>query len=526
MRQLLLVDGDVRTMDPRRPRMQAVAVRGSTIVAVGTTREVLSWRERGDVVVRLRGRTVVPGLNDAHAHLLSYALGRRRLRLERMGKDMVLKGIQDAARHQPRGTWILGRGWNHNLWAPKVLPDRHDLDRVAPGHPVSLVSHDGHAIWANTRAIEAAGIDRVRKDPPKGRIVRDVHGAPTGILLEHAIELMSARIPPPTAAVRRQAISELLPLLHAHGITSVQVIEADDSLTTLLDLAEDGRLPLRVAFFVPVETWRKTARHGMRTKLPEDRFRVGGVKVFADGTLSSQTAAMVAPFEGTSDRGMLLLSERELKRVTREVNRAGLSVLVHAIGDRAVRATLDAFAAALPDAQRWDLRNRVEHAEVISPADVKRFQRLGVIASVQPNQIFADISTAEKLWGQKRCARAFPLRSLWQAEAIVAFGSDCPVEDVAPLPGIYAAVARTRMDGTPHGGWHPEEALTVEEAIWAYTMGSAYASHEEDRKGSITPGKVADLVVLSNDMFTGSPRRILEAQVDMTIFDGEVVFER
>ncbi len=526
MKQLLLVDGDVRTMDPRRPRMEAVAVRGSTIVAVGTTREVLSWKERGDVVVKLRGRTVIPGINDAHAHILGYALGRKRLRLDRMGKDMVLRGVSDAARHQPRGTWILGRGWNHNLWAPKVLPDRHDLDRVAPGHPVSLVSHDGHAIWANTRALETAAVDRMRKDPPNGRIVRDAAGAPTGVLFEHAIELMSGRIPAPTAAVRRQAISELLPLLHAHGITSAQVIEADDSLTTLLDLAEDGRLPLRVAFFVPLESWKKTTRHGRRTQLPEDRFRIGGVKVFADGTLSSQTAAMVAPYVGTRDHGMLHLPPRELARVAREVNRAGLSVMMHAIGDRAVRATLDAYAAALPDTRRWDLRNRVEHAEVIAPSDVRRFQRLGVIASMQPNQIFADISTAEKLWGPKRCARAFPFRSLWQSEAIVAFGSDCPVEDVAPLPGIYAAVARARMDGSPRGGWHPEEALTVEEAVWAYTMGGAYASHEEDRKGSITPGKVADLVVLSHDIFAGPPRRILEAKVDMTIFDGQVVYER
>ncbi len=526
MKQLLFVNGDVHTMDPRRPRVEAACVRGNTITAVGTSRDVLSWKERGDRVIDLRGRPLLPGFIDAHAHILSYALGRRRLRLERMGKDMVLKGVQDAARRQPRGSWILGRGWNHHLWAPKVLPHRRELDRIAPEHHVSLVSHDGHAIWANTRAIEAAGVDRMRKDPPGGQIVRDEDGSPSGVLFEHAIELMLARIPPPTARGRREAVASIVPLAHSLGVTSLHVIEDHDSLSTLAEMWADGELPLRVTFYVPVEGWKTTARNKIRSGFGGEEFRIGGVKIYADGTLSSRTAAMLEPFSDGRDRGMLLVPAKEMREVVRDVNAAGLAVMVHAIGDRAVRATLDAYQGALKHAQRWDLRNRVEHAEVISTEDIPRFQGLGVIASMQPNQIFADISPAERLWGRKRCERAFPLRSLWQSGAIVAFGSDCPVEDLPPLPSIYAAVSRTRMDGTPAGGWNREEALTVEEAVWAYTMGGAYASHEEDRKGSITPGKLADLVVLSQDIFRGSPRRILEAKVDLTLFNGQVVYGR
>lgn len=526
MRQVLFVNGDVRTMDPRRPRAAAVCVRGNTITAVGTSRDVLSWKERGDRVIDLRGRPVVPGFIDAHAHVLSYALTRRRLRLDHMGKDMVLKGVSDAARRQPRGSWILGRGWNHHLWAPEVLPHRRELDLVAPDHNVALVSHDGHTIWANTRAIEAAGIDRIRREPNGGRIARDGDGTPSGILFEHAIDLMLARIPPPTERVRRQAISEVVPLAQSLGVTSLHVIEDHDSLSTLAEMWADGELPLRVAFFVPVEGWKTTARNGIRSGFGGDRFRICGVKIYADGTLSSRTAAMLEPFSDGKDRGMLLVSAREMREVVRDVNAAGLSVMVHAIGDRAVHVTLDAFQGALRHAQRWDLRNRVEHAEMIAEADIARFQRLGVIASMQPNQLDADISPAERMWGKERCARAFPFRSLWESGAILAFGSDIPVEDLPPLPGIYAAVSRTRMDGTPAGGWNRDEALTVEEAIWAYTMGGAYASHEEDRKGSITPGKLADLVVLSQDIFRGSPRRILEAKVDLTVFDGQIVYER
>lgn len=540
---LILTNGRVYTMDAALPLAEAVAVAGNRILAVGRASEMAPLRGPKTEVIDLHNRPLLPAFTDSHIHFLSYALSRQRLDLSatRSAEEAAAIVAHQAARY-PSDRWLRGHGWDRNIWADKTMPTKALLDAVAPEHAVALESKDLHCVWANSKALAQAGITAATPDPPGGVIVRDPHtGEPTGILLEAACKLVSRVYPQPTLAECTDAVKEATPLAWAAGITGIhQMGDAPDAraFRTFQLLHQQGELGLRVAYYIPQENLEAAIAVGLRSGFGDERLRIGGVKLFVDGSLGSRTAWMLEPFEDEPhNHGVSRLEPARLLELVRRATAAGLSVAVHAIGDRANREAIEAIAATrrmVPstfppaDSASWadaQLRHRIEHAQLLHPDDIPRLARERIVASMQPIHCTSDMEMAELHWGEPRCAGAYAWRSLLDAGVPLAFGSDAPVESPDVLAGIHAAVTRRRADGFPGlEGWHPEQRLSVAEAIHAYTLGAAYAAGEERWRGSITPGKLADLVVLSEDIFACEAMDILAARVDMTIFDGRVAY--
>jgi len=523
---LILYNGTIHTMDPARPRAEAVAIAGHRILAVGNNEEIQALLAPRGEALNLRGRTVLPSFTDCHIHFLSYALRLRQIDLTGLAsKEAVLERIAKRAAETTPGRWLQGGGWDRNLWPDPSFPTKADLDRVAPEHPVALSSKCGHALWVNSRALELAGITADTPDPDGGEIERHpATGEPTGILKEQAIQLVRQAIPRPEPEEIEEAIAQAIPHLHRAGLTGVHDCEGVEAFAAFQRLAARGELRLRVLMHIPLENLDSAIQLGLRSGFGNEVLRIGAVKMFADGSLGARTAAMLEPYEGEPDNlGIMVMSEEELKEMVRKACQAGIAPAIHAIGDRATHAVLNAYEAHHPLWREQGLRPRVEHAQLLTSEDIQRLGHLGVIASMQPIHCTADMEMVDRHWGA-RGAGAYAFRGLLDAGATLAFGSDCPVEDFSPLAGIHAAVTRRRADGLPGPqGWRPSERITVAEAVRAYTQGAAYASGEERLKGSISPGKLADLVVLSQDIFTIHPMDILETEVVGTIFDGKVV---
>lgn len=523
-RYLAVVHGAVYTMDAAQPAAEAVLIRGDRIAAVGSTEEIRALAPTGTPELDAGGRTVLPGWNDAHLHLIEFGLTLQRLLLADTTSLAEVQARVAAAAHATAGRWVLGRSWNHNVWPTPAMPCRQDLDAVAGDVPVALTSKDGHALWCNSAALRLAGIDQNTPDPAGGRILRDVSGQPTGILCDAAIGLLERVIPAPSPAEREQAAAAACQAALELGITSVQTCEGPSEFYALRTLESAGRLNVRIWHMVPVESLPEALHMGLQTGFGSDRLRIGHVKMFADGALGSATAEMLAPYEGsTDDRGVAVTSSAELYEHALAAARGGLASAVHAIGDSANRRVIDVYARLQRELPERRLRHRIEHVQLITPEDVSRLAPLGAIASMQPIHCIHDMHMADRQWGA-RARHAYAFRSLRNAGVPLAFGTDCPVEALAPLPGIWAAVMRQEVDGTPDGGWYPQERLTLDEAVRAYTLGGAYASYQEDIKGSITPGKWADLVMLSQDIFAGPPQALLETSVTATIVAGEVAY--
>jgi predicted amidohydrolase YtcJ len=524
---LVLLNGKVYTMDDENPRAEAVAIDGSRIIAVGETTEVRRLVGDATRVLDLQGKTVIPGLIDCHIHFLAYALRAQEVDVDGTAslQEALAKVAARVASAKP-GEWIVGGGWDKNRWPRGSKPSKEDLDGVAANHPVALASKDGHTLWVNSLALAQASITRATPSPPGGEIERDADtGDVTGLLKENAIALIQAVLPEPTVEEAAEAVKPAIQIAHTLGVTSIHVPEGRKAFQAFQRLLARGDLHLRVTMLLPAESLDAATAVGVRTGFGNERLRVGMVKVFADGSLGSQTAAMLEPYEGDpGNRGILVLSREELRRVLATAVTHGLGVAVHAIGDRANRVTLDVIEDVAAVAAGRPTRWRIEHAQHITPMDRKRFQRLGVIASVQPSHIALDMDLAETRLGS-RSREAYPLRSLRDQGVRLAFGSDGPVMPMNPLLGIYTAVTRKRVTGQPPGGWHPEERITVEDAVRAYTLNAAYASGEERNKGSIEAGKLADLVVLSRDIFEASEAALLDTRVEMTVFDGAIVYE-
>ena len=537
---LILTNGRVHTMDAARPRAEAVAVTGNRILAMGRAADITPLRGPQTQVIDLGGRTLLPAFADSHVHFVKYALARQRMALSatRSAEEVATIVAQRAA-STPPGHWLRGSGWDRNVWRDTTLPTKTLLDAAAPDRPVALDSKDLHSLWVNSPALAQAGITAATPDPPGGVIVRDPHtGEPTGILLERACKLVSRVYPPPTLETCAEAIRATIPLAWAAGITSIhQMGDAPDgrAFRAFQLLNQRGELGLRVLTYLPRENLDAAIAVGLRSGFGDRRLRIGGVKLFADGSLGSHTAWMLEPFQDEPhNRGVGWLEPEELQELVRQASCAGLSVAVHALGDRANREVIEAIAAArravqdsAPSASSADLRHRIEHVQLLHPDDIPRLARYRIIASMQPTHCPADMAMADLHWGEPRCASAYAWRSLLDAGVVLAFGSDAPVESLDVLPGIHAAVTRRRADGSPGpGGWHPEQRLRVAEAVHGYTLGAAYAAGEERWRGSITPGKLADLVVLSDDIFASEPMDILAARVAITIFDGRLVYSR
>lgn len=533
---LLLTRGRVFTAEVSAPWGEAVAVRGERIVYVGTTTGALAFRGPRTEVVELAGRLVVPGFNDAHIHLMSGALSLERVDLI---EDDALPAVQSrirafAAQHAT-APWVLGRGWLYGSF-PGGLPSREQLDAVVPDRPAYMECYDGHTGWANTKALALAGVTKDTKDPSNGVIVRDARtGEPTGVLKENATALVESRIPAPAGEARYALLLRALSLLGSQGITSVQdagLTPADlDSDVALLERARaEGRLTVRLRVSVQMAPGdveapiRAALRWGARHDDPLLRF--GAVKGYVDGVVEARTAAMLEPYpDGTT--GLPNWTPEALTAAVSSADRAGLQVWLHAIGDRGVRMALDAHEAALRANGRADRRGRIEHIETISPADYPRFRALGVIASMQPLHANPD-QNSETVWapnaGPDRASRGFSWGNLERAGARLVFGSDWPVVTSDVRRGLYCAVTRKTREGRPRDGWLPEQAVSLESALRHYTIDAAFASFEEAQKGSLAPGKLADLAVLSEDLFQGPPEVILRAKVALTVVGGRVVY--
>jgi len=505
----------IHTGDPRRPLAQALAVEDGLIVAIGSEADVRAVAGPAAELVDLDGAAVMPGLYDAHIHTAAYAHGLTTVDLA--GSRSLAEALERVAEHAARlgpGGWLLGGRWNSNVWDPPRQPDRHALDSVCPGNPVALWTVDGHTTWANSMALRLAGIDADTPDPVGGHIVRDASGEPTGILRETAAHpLRPFTAAPDLGTLLRTGQERLLAL----GITSVHDIDGEDCREAYLAMKAAGDLKLRVHKAIRLEHLGTAIAEGRRTGQGDDWFRTGPLKVFSDGALGSHTCHMSRPMAG-GDRGIPVVPYDELVRLFRTAAQAGIAVATHAIGDQANHLVLDAYEEIGPTP---GLRHRIEHAQHLQPPDLARMARLGVVASMQPVHCPSDLDLVDSLLAGHDVA-SYAWRGLLDAGVRLAFGSDAPVEDPNPFPALYAAVTRKRPDGSPAGGWQPEQRITMAEAVRAHTAGAAYAAGEEARKGVLSPGMLADVIAVDTDPYVESPEVVLRTRVLTTVVGGEI----
>ncbi len=528
---LLLLDGRVYAR-PEAPPYQALGVRAGRVAALGASEALRAQMGPGTKVVPLAGRAVLPGFVDAHVHLLWWALGLERVQLDGLGRlDDALAAVAAQVSRTRPGAWVQGQGWNKNLWGG--FPTRQDLDRVAPAQPVALWSKDGHALWANSEALRRAGIDASTPDPPGGQLLRDARGEPTGVLLEDAKALLERVIEPPDAAACEAALRRGLPLALGMGLTGAHDLGCPGVphptlMAAYQALERAGALPLRVTLGIPLTRLPQAVEVGLRSGFGSPTLRIGPVKIFTDGALGPQTAWLLEPYEGSASRGIPTIEREALVEAVRLAEENGLGVAMHAIGDQAVRLALDAVevARASVTPAPGTPPARIEHAQLVDPADVPRFAQLGVVASMQPIHATSDMLIAERHWGPRRAGHAYAWRSLLDAGTPLAFGTDAPVERLEPLLSLFAAVTRQRESGEPPGGWHPEQRLTLAEAVRAYTHGSAIAAGLERELGDLAVGKRADFVVLDRDVLAAEAATLLETGVDLVGVEGRIVFQR
>ena len=536
MPDLILFNGNLWTQDAATPSATAFAIRCGRFLAVGSDDDMRALRTSGTRLIDLGGRRVLPGLTDAHFHFRGWAMARRRLRLAGMPSlAAVVDSVATVAQTTPPGRWIRGQGWNETNWPERRFPTRFDLDAAAPDLPVYLVRSDLHLAVANSVVLRLAGIDAATSDPPAGVIDRDAAGQPTGVLRDEAMKLVDAVIPHASEAevdaAMRGAIAEAhrLGLTGIHDFRSTGISEGQTAWATWQRLWSRGVLNLRLWSHIAGDALDGAIDLGLRTGFGDDRLRMGGIKLFSDGSLGARTAWMMDTYlDGGA--GLPIVPMDEIARKVERAHMAGISVAIHAIGDRAVRELLDVFTEVLPRVRAATgtqalAPHRIEHVQHSHPEDLRRLGELGLVASVQAIHMEDDIGLVERAIGPERARWTYALRTLLDGGAVLALGSDCPVASPNPFEGIHAAVTRQRLDGQPAGGWHPEQRLTVAEAVAGYTTGPAHATGLSDRQGSITPGKLADLVVLDRDIFAVPRAEIASIRPAMTVFDGEVVYD-
>lgn len=526
---LALVNGRVWTGNPSQRDAEAVAIAGDRIVAVGTTADIRA-QAGGAEVVDLGGRFLVPGFIDSHVHFLDggFRLTSVQLRDAATREEFVSR-VKTFAATVPPGTWITGGDWDHTLWGGE-LPRRDWIDAATPDHPVWVNRLDGHMALANSAALRVAGVTRGVANVAGGEIVRDARGEPTGLLKDNAMALVASKVPPPGDALKDRALDAAMRHVAAQGVTTIHNMGSWDDLEVFARAGRAGRLATRVYAAVPLHTWAKL-RDAVAAKTygPDGRgdawLRVGALKGFVDGSLGSHTAAFHEPFtDAPNDRGLFVNTPEHLYSWISGADKAGLHVVVHAIGDRANTTLLDIFERVARENGARDRRFRIEHAQHLAPADVPRFAALGVIASMQPYHAIDDGRWADRVIGPERSRTTYAFRSLLDAGAGLAFGSDWYVAPPTPLEGMYAAVTRRTLDDSHPDGWVPEQKITVEEALSAYTRGAAYASFEEREKGTIAPGMLADLTVIDRDLRRIPAPELRDAKIVRTIVAGRVVF--
>jgi predicted amidohydrolase YtcJ len=524
---LALINARVWTADPRRPWADAVAIEGDRIAAVGSGAEIRKLVTHDTRIIDARGMMLVPGFIDTHVHFLSggFGLASVQLRDAKTPAEFVAR-IKAYAARLPPDAWITEGNWDHEQWGGE-LPRRDWIDSVTPRNPVWINRLDGHMSLANSLALRAAGVTRETVEDPGGTIIRYPNGEPTGVLKDNAAGLVNRVVPDPPAAQQDRALDAAMRFVAEQGVTTIHNMGSWEDLAVFERAHRGGRLGTRIYAAVPLATWERLGDRIVADGRGDRWLRIGALKGFVDGSLGSHTAAMLEPFsDAPTDTGLLVNTPDDLYRWVSGADRAGLHVMVHAIGDRANRVQLDIFERVARENGPRDRRFRVEHAQHLHPTDVARFGQLGVIPSMQPYHAIDDGRWADRVIGPERARGTYAFRSLLDAGARLAFGSDWFVAPPTPLEGIYAAVTRRTLDERRPQGWVPEQKITVEEALRAYTAGAAYAEYAEGEKGAIARGMLADLVLVDRDLTRIPPETIREARVMLTIVGGRPVFER
>ncbi len=517
---LVLINGNIITMNSKQPKAEAVAVRDGEFLAVGSGEQILPYAGTDTKKIDLRGKTVVPGFIDSHLH--GGSLGRHLLQVNLRGvksiKEMQHK-VKQQAKKTPKEQWIVGRGWDQERFRERRYPSCFDLDQATLDHPVLLIRVCGHAAVANTKSLELAGITKQTKTPKGGHIGREPRTKkPNGILREKALDLVSRVMPEASKTILIDTCLSACRKMVKEGITTAHwIINSAKEVRALQTLKERGTLPLRIYVLIPVEFLDHLTALGLSTGFGDNRIRIGAVKILVDGSLGARTALLKRPYTDAADTcGMRLYSRGQLERLVKKAHEAGLQLAIHAIGDKTIELALNTLEKALSKVPKKNHRHRLEHVSVLNPRLIRKMKELGVIASIQPHFVISDIWITERL-GKKRGRWTYAFKSLLDAGINMMGGSDAPVEPVSPILGIYAAVAREPF---------PEERLTVKDALRLYTVNAAYGAFEEDIKGSIEKGKLADLVVLSSNPYKSPIKEIRDIKVEMTIVGGQIVYRR
>jgi predicted amidohydrolase YtcJ len=529
---LIVTNAKLYTVDKAHPRAEAVAVIGTRIVAVGNSAEIDAWRGPNTRVIDARGRLVLPGFNDAHVHFISGGLQLDSVQLnDAESPEEFARRIGNFAKRTPKGEWITGGDWDEEKWNPPHLPAKELIDSVTPDTPVFVNRYDGHESLANSVALKLAGVTAKTPDPPGGTIVRDTQGNPTGVLKDAAQGYVWKVAPPLSHERRLRAAQRALAYAARLGVTSLQDMGPDpEDVAVYSELAERGELTSRIYAVPPMALVDDQVKVGLRHAWGSDSLRLGALKAFADGSLGSTTAYFFEPYtDAPNTRGLLnseMIPLSKMRDRMMKGDAAGLQLCVHAIGDAAISQILDLYAELEKAHGAADRRWRIEHSQHVALKDFDRYAQLHVIASVQPYHAIDDGRWAERRIGPERIKTTYAFRTFLDKGVRLALGTDWSVAPLNPMLTIYAAVTRATLDGKNPNGWVPEQKLKLAEAIEAYTMGSAFAEFQESQKGSLTPGKLADMVIVSDDLFAIDPKHIRDVQVDTTIVGGRVVWTR
>jgi predicted amidohydrolase YtcJ len=513
------LNANVLTLNHNRPRAEAIAVRDDKIVYVGSNSEIRGYTDKHTKIIDCKGKTIVPGLVDCHVHLLEYGLFLQQLNLRNATSiKEVQQKLRQYAEQNEKLEWILGGRWDQEKFSEKRYPIRWDLDAAIPDKPVYLTRVCGHLAVANSKALRLARITKKTKVKGGAVDLEDTTGEPNGIVRENAMDLVLKAIPKHRREQLEKACSSACQKAVEAGLTGVHwLVASTEELQFLQKMHLEGNLPIRVYLGVPVRMLERTIGLGLQTGFGNDMLRVGFIKILADGSLGASTAALKEPYsDNPRKRGMMLYGQEELCQLVSKAHDAGLQLGIHAIGDRAIENVLNAFEKAVKKSPQHDRRHRIEHCSILNPRLIKRMKRLGIVASVQPHFIISDFWMTERV-GEKRARWAYPFKTLLKEDIVVASGSDCPIEEINPLLGIWASVARED---------NREQRLTAEEALRTYTVNAAYASFDEKKKGTIEPGKYADLTILSDDPAESKPEKIRDITVEMVMVDGRIVYSR
>lgn len=532
MADLVLINGALWTVNPKQPWAEAVALKGEAILEVGSTKEIKKLIGAKTSVVDLKGALVLPGFVDSHTHFLDGGFSLLSIRLrDASSRAEFVSRIEKKARELGKGEWILDGEWDHQQFDPPELPRKEWIDGVTPDNPVCVNRHDGHMVLVNSLALKIAAITKNTPSPEGGEILKDTKtGEPTGILKDAAMDLVMRHIPEPSFKERLRAAEVALQHALRRGVTSVHDMADASNFEVYQELLKSGKLTSRLYLFIPITEVEVYTRLKLKTPFGTNLLKIGGLKGFVDGSLGSSTALFFEPYTDDPQKNGLLHSQMFPEGIMEKriimADKGGLQVAIHAIGDKANSLILDIFEKAIAQNGKRDRRFRIEHAQHLRPQDVERMGKLGIIASVQPYHAIDDGRWAEKKIGKKRCEDAYPFKSLLEKGVTLACGSDWTVAPLDPLTGIYAAVTRQTTDGKNPRGWFAEQKISIQEAIKGYTLAGAYAEFSDHLKGSIEKGKLADLAVLSQNIFKIPPEKIIETEVMMTIFNGKIIHKK